>query len=77
MELAGLARLRDRVAAAFGELSDDQRDALRLRVVDERTYFEVAQTLGISEQTARARVSRALARLADALELTSAAEVTS
>jgi RNA polymerase sigma factor (sigma-70 family) len=76
-ELAGLAQLRDRVAAAFGELSDDQRDALRLRVVDERPYFEVAQALGISEQTARARVSRALGRLADALELTPAAEVTS
>jgi RNA polymerase sigma factor (sigma-70 family) len=77
VELAGLAQLRDRVAAAFDELSDDQRDALRLRVVDGRPYFEVAQTMGISEQTARARVSRALGRLADALELTSAAEVTS
>jgi RNA polymerase sigma factor (sigma-70 family) len=76
VELAGLAQLRERVAAAFGELSDRQRDALRLRVVDERPYYEVAQTLGISEQTARARVSRALRRLADAIELTSAAEVT-
>jgi RNA polymerase sigma factor (sigma-70 family) len=76
-ELAGLAELRDRVAAAFAELSDDQRDALRLRVIDERPYGEVAQALGISEQTARARVSRALRRLADAVEMTSAAEVTS
>jgi RNA polymerase sigma-70 factor (ECF subfamily) len=76
VELAGLAQLRERVAAAFGELSDRQRDALRLRVVDELSYSEVAQTLGISEQTARARVSRALRRLADAIELTSAVEVT-
>jgi RNA polymerase sigma factor (sigma-70 family) len=76
VELAGLAQLRDRVAAAFGELSDGQRDALRLRVVDERPYHEVARTLGISEQTARARVSKALRRLADAIDLTSAAEVT-
>jgi RNA polymerase sigma factor (sigma-70 family) len=76
VELAGLAELRDRVAAAFGELSEDQRDALRLRVIDERTYAEVARTLGISEQTARARVSRALRRLADAIELTATAEVT-
>jgi RNA polymerase sigma factor (sigma-70 family) len=60
VELAGLGQLRDNVAAAFGELS----------------YFEVAQTLGISEQTARARVSKALRRLADAIDLTSAAEVT-
>jgi RNA polymerase sigma factor (sigma-70 family) len=76
VELAGLAQLRERVAAAFGGLSDDQRDALRLRVIDERPYSEVAQTLGISEQTARARVSRALRRLADAIDLTSVAEVT-
>jgi len=75
-ELAGLAQLRDRVAAGFGELSDDQRDALRLRVIDERPYAEVALTLGISEQTARARVSRALRSLADAIDMTSAAEVT-
>jgi RNA polymerase sigma factor (sigma-70 family) len=76
VELAGLGQLRDNVAAAFGELSDGQRDALRLRVIDDLPYFEVAQTLGISEQTARARVSKALRRLADALDLTSAAEVT-
>jgi RNA polymerase sigma factor (sigma-70 family) len=75
VELAGLAELRDRVGAVFGELSDDQRDALRLRVIDERPYAEVARTLGISEQTARARVSRALRRLADATDMTSAAEV--
>ena len=76
VELAGLTQLRDRVTAAFGELSDDQRDALRLRVIDERPYPEVAQTLGISEQTARARVSKALRRLADAIDLASPAEVT-
>jgi RNA polymerase sigma factor (sigma-70 family) len=76
VELAGLAELRDRVAAAFGDLSDDQRDALRLRVIDERPYGEVARTLGISEQTARARVSRGLRGLSDAVEMTSAAGVT-
>jgi RNA polymerase sigma factor (sigma-70 family) len=75
-ELAGFAELRDRVAALFGELSDAQREALRLRVMDERPYAEVAQRLGISEQTARARVSRALRSLADASDMTSAAEVT-
>jgi RNA polymerase sigma factor (sigma-70 family) len=76
VELAGFAELRDRVAAVFGELSEAQRDALCLRVIDERPYAEVAQRLGISEQTARARVSRALRSLADATEMTSAAEVT-
>ena len=76
VELAGLAEMRDRVAAAFSSLSDAEREALRLRVIDERPYPEVAATLRVSEQTARARVSRALRQLADAVEMTSASEVT-
>jgi RNA polymerase sigma-70 factor (ECF subfamily) len=74
VEAAGLSELRGRVAAAFAELSDDQRDALRLRVIDELPYADVAAHLGVSEQTVRARVSRALRRLADALDLTRASE---
>jgi RNA polymerase sigma factor (sigma-70 family) len=70
VELAGLSEMRERVAAAFADLATDQRDALCLRVIDERSYAQVAATLGVSEQTARARVSRALGRLADAVELT-------
>jgi len=70
VELAELAQLRQQVAAAFAELPPDQHEALRLRVVDERDYGDVATILGISEQTARARVSRALRRLADSLDTT-------
>jgi RNA polymerase sigma factor (sigma-70 family) len=69
VELAGLAEMRQAVAGAFSGLSADQRDALRLRVIDERPYVEVAHTLGVSEETARARVSRALRALADAVEM--------
>jgi RNA polymerase sigma-70 factor, ECF subfamily len=76
VELAGLAEMRDRVAAAFSDLSGDQREALRLRVIDELPYAEIAETLGVSEQAARARVSRGLRRLADAVEMTAPAEVT-
>ena len=76
VELAGFAEMRERVAEAFSDLSGDQRDALRLRVMDERPYPEVADALGISEQTARARVSRALRGLADAIEMTTASEAT-
>jgi RNA polymerase sigma factor (sigma-70 family) len=76
VELAGLAEMRARVAAAFSDLSGNQREALRLRVIDELPYAEVAVTLGVSEHTARARVSRGLRRLADAVELTAPAEVT-
>jgi RNA polymerase sigma factor (sigma-70 family) len=71
-ELAGLAGLRERVAALLAELPEPSRDALRLRIVEEREYEHVAAALGISETAARARVSRALrglaAQLADARE---------
>ena len=52
------------VAAALVTLSPDQRDAVRLRVLEGESYAQVAAHLGCSEETARARVSRALRRLA-------------
>ena len=67
-ESAELAQLRETIGSELDRLSGDQRDALRLRVVDERPYDEVAEMLGISEQTARSRVSRGLRALGRALE---------
>lgn len=67
-EAAQLAELRAMLATELGRLSCGQREALRLRVVEECSYGEVARALGISEQTARARVSRGLRALASALE---------
>jgi RNA polymerase sigma factor (sigma-70 family) len=59
-----LADLREPALGLAGELgvvlTEDQRDALALRILEEMEYPEVARKLGISEQTARARVSRAL-----------------
>lgn len=75
VELAGLADLRRTVAEAFASLPPQQREALRLRVIDEHAYPHVAATLGVSEQTARARVSRALRRIADLTDMPIAAEV--
>ena len=46
------------------------REALWLRVVEERSYGEIADALDISEQTARARVSRGLRSLGRALDAT-------
>ena len=63
-ELVGLRSRCAAVADGFGELSTTYREALRLRVVEERSYAEMATTLGITEQTARARVSRGLRVLA-------------
>ncbi len=67
-ELAGLREQRGRVAALLADLPADARTALRMRVVEERSYSEMAGSLGISEQTVRARVSRGLRSLAASLE---------
>lgn len=67
--LAGLAELATHVDGALAALPTDQREAIRLRVVDELDYPNVAASLGISEQTARARVSRGLRTLAGDMEL--------
>ena len=56
------------VSAAFDELRADQREALRLRVIEGRSYEEVAEELGCSEDVARSRVSRGLKRLAAELD---------
>ena len=45
--------------SALDDLSASHREALVLRFVDELNYDEVAQMSGVSEQNARARVSRA------------------
>jgi RNA polymerase sigma factor (sigma-70 family) len=63
-ELAGLREARRRVAAEIAQLPDDQAAAIRLRVVEELDYDEVAARLGVSEQTVRARVSRGLRAMA-------------
>lgn len=60
---AGLAALRVALGRELARLSDSQQQALQLRVVEERSYDEVAAVLGITEQTARARVSRGLRAL--------------
>jgi RNA polymerase sigma factor (sigma-70 family) len=67
-ERAGLGELRAALGVELARLSLEQREALRLRVVEDCSYAEVALALGISEQAARARVSRGLRTLAGALE---------
>jgi RNA polymerase sigma factor (sigma-70 family) len=67
-ERAGLAGLRLQVGATLAGLNPGLRDAVRLRIVDERPYPEVAAELGITEQAARARVSRGLRELRAVLE---------
>jgi RNA polymerase sigma-70 factor, ECF subfamily len=66
-ELAALDEVRATLNVKLNELSPARRDALRLRVIDELSYREVARKLEISEAAARARVSRGLRDLASAL----------
>ena len=66
-ELAGPAELATDLAQAMDALPGDQRLAVELRVIEECGYAEVAARLGVSEQTARARVSRGLRALAHQL----------
>ncbi len=49
--------------AAIGELSDPDRDAVLLRYFKRKSAHEMAQALGISEDAAQKRVSRAVERL--------------
>jgi RNA polymerase sigma-70 factor (ECF subfamily) len=68
-ELIDFERVGRAVAQAFSLLSKEQREALTLRVVDGRTYEEVARLLDCTEDAARARVSRGLHRLATLVDL--------
>jgi RNA polymerase sigma-70 factor, ECF subfamily len=67
-DLVDFAPIRAALEEALGTLRDEQRDALRLRVIEELPYPEVARRLECSEQNARQRVSRGLRRLAVVLQ---------
>jgi len=57
-----------RVLDLLEQLPEEQRAAVRGRVLDERDYQELSRELGCSEQVVRQRVSRGLRRLKDQLE---------
>jgi RNA polymerase sigma factor (sigma-70 family) len=67
-ELAGIAELREAVAQRLSELPEEQREAVRLRVLEDLSYHEIAASMNTSADTARARVSRGLRALNVALE---------
>lgn len=69
LELAGLEEIRAAIRLELQRLGKTYRDAISLRVLDELPYEEVAGRLGVSEQTARARVSRGLRALREAIDL--------
>jgi RNA polymerase sigma factor (sigma-70 family) len=64
-DVAEFSRLADEVSVVelLEELPDDQRSAVRARLVDDRAYDEIAVAAGVSEAAVRQRVSRGLATL--------------
>jgi len=74
---AGLDEVRQAIAAGVAMLPEDAREAIKLRVVDELSYPDLAARLAITEQAARKRVSRGmrtLSRVLDSKTLTEALE---
>ncbi|MCL2769648.1 MAG: sigma-70 family RNA polymerase sigma factor [Solirubrobacterales bacterium] len=67
-ELAGLAELREAVAQRLAELPAEQREAVRLRVLDDVPYVQIAGRMNTTVEVARARVSRGLRALNVALK---------
>lgn len=55
--------LRPLLDAALSELSDADRDAVMLRLFEERPFAEIGAALRVSEDAARMRVDRALEKL--------------
>ncbi len=56
------------VAQLLSQLPEDERDAVRARVLEDRRYEDIASRLDTSSLVIRKRVSRGLARLREELE---------
>ena len=61
------------VRETMAELSQQERDAIRLRFVDDLTQSEIAELIGVSQMQVSRLLSRSLARLRDAAGETTAA----
>lgn len=66
--LADADEHRAALAAALARLGAGEREAVHLRVVDELGYDQIAARLDCTEQAARVRVHRGLARLNTLME---------
>jgi RNA polymerase sigma-70 factor (ECF subfamily) len=62
------AEQHDRLVVAMDRLTDIQRQVLVSKTLDERTFSEIATSLGMSVSTAKTHYLRALQRLRDVLK---------
>ena len=65
---------REQIQHALEVLPDDQREAVRMRFIDELSYDEIARKLGVSNDVVRTRTSRALRALRSSGHLDEAIE---
>jgi RNA polymerase sigma factor (sigma-70 family) len=63
LERHALIELREQIQHALEVLPGDQQEVVRLRFIDELSYDEMAQKLGVSNDVVRTRTSRALGAL--------------
>jgi RNA polymerase sigma-70 factor (ECF subfamily) len=61
--LVGAEELREQIQRALEVLPDEQQEVVRMRFIDELSYEEIAQKLGVSNDVVRTRTSRALRAL--------------
>ena len=66
-EAAERTETQTAVRSALSALSDEHRQVLLLRYMQELDYGEIAVALGISEGTVKSRINRAKARLKELL----------
>jgi RNA polymerase sigma factor (sigma-70 family) len=68
-DVVEFSRLADEVTVVslLDELPEDQRTAVRARLLDDRAYGDIAAAEGVSEAAIRQRVSRGLADLRERL----------
>ena len=67
-ELAERGETQEAVRRALGQLSEEHRQVLLLRSMQELDYGEIADALEISEGTVKSRISRAKGRLRELLD---------
>lgn len=73
-ELSASEAMRRTVAHRLALLPDDQREAVRLRVVEGLPYNEIAKRLGLTPSGVRTRVTRAMRQLRITLAVDADAE---
>ena len=67
-ELASSQQLREAVSRSLDRLPEEQREAVRMRVVEGLSYAEIARKLGLTASGTRTRVTRAMRDLRGMLE---------